>query len=91
MSNGFANNMSDKDIDQYTEREQIFIMMMKFGEGFVENLGHLYFHAGAENRFKLENTFKDYVEEYEKFLPKHHKKITVSGSNGGDSGGFIPR
>lgn len=62
--------MSDRDIAQYTEREQVFIMMMKFGGSFVEKLGHLYFHADANNRLKLEETFSDYVLAYKEMIAK---------------------
>lgn len=72
--NNFAKTITKEELLEYTEREQVFIMMMKYGGSFVSNLGHLYFHADPVNRVKLEIGFSNYVEDYKEFLKRELNK-----------------
>lgn len=48
--------------------EQIIEMMEKYGGSFVKALAECYRRADPINARKLENTFREYFDEYKAFL-----------------------
>ena len=47
--------------------EQTLENMETYGGGFVKQLAILYLHADYKNKMKLEQTFSELFEQYDKF------------------------